>query len=1141
MTNPFQPTFLTNAPDEGRTVGYALRRYLTHIAEATHAAPDMDIATAYFNPGGFKALEEPLGKMGNVRLLLGAEPDESPRPKPLAGRSTRRRRASAAMKDAAAKHERELQVDRDLLGFSIEADANARALVEWLNGAGAEENATRVEVRRLTTEFLHGKAYLLSGPAGSAVFAGSSNFTYAGLHLNRELNLGQYDPHTVAEVREWFDDMWSKAEPYDLASLYSNRWEPHSPQLIFLRMLWERYIDELEQEKSERATSELRLTQFQSDGVWRARRILNRLHGVIIADEVGLGKTFLAGELIHDAMIKRRQKVLIVCPATLRDSTWKPFLRDKNLQTVVMSFEELVNEIETPGQTGSKLESFDNYAMVVIDEAHALRNSSSKRAEAMRKLTSGKVPKDLIMLTATPVNNSLRDVQNLLSYFITNDAQFAEAGVPSLSEYFKRAMDMHPDDLSPEHLFDVLDQVAVRRTRQFVRNHYANDTVRINGRDMRISFPEPRVKRVDYDLDSVSPGFFDKVATALGANLEEEADAVGVIDDLSGDVLTMARYVPSRFRLGGDADSEQFERQNAGLLRSALLKRFESSAYAYEQTLLALIASHKSFLKALDRGFVLTGEALREWGMSGTDDVLEFLAERDSDDRNSMDASDYRVDELRRYCEQDLRLLEEMLQQANALSLLPDPKIDQLVEELVTIAEESESGRTDDERRDRRKVLVFTYFADTAEHVSKQLTARLVEDDRLQAYRGRMITVTGDDSDRKAELIANFAPKTAGSPEDEDLYDIVIATDVLAEGVNLQQAGQIINYDLPWNPMRLVQRHGRIDRIGSQHKTVHMRCFFPDQHLDSMLGLEERLQLKLKTAAASFGVGAGVLPGAEGREASFTETRTQIDGLRHGDTTLFGTGGAAAQSGEDYRRTLEKKIDDPEMKSAIEALPWGSGSGFTVDGGDAGVVFCVRIADHGKPWFRFVPLHPTTLKPRTMVDTVTGQLTQVVVDDALASLSAADPRGEPRVLDDDMMASVYEAWDATRTDVVAKWNFQADPVNVMPDVPKSMRDAADFVAAHGGKLGAKQMSICDRLRAPHSSRVQKETREILRSGDTPAAIAEQLAAMADRHNLVATPPVTPQPTITVEDVHLICWQAFRPRESVEMDGPSHGL
>lgn len=203
MTNPFQPTFLTNAPDEGRTVGYALRRYLTHIAEATHAAPDMDIATAYFNPGGFKALEEPLGKMGNVRLLLGAEPDESPRPKPLAGRSTRRRRASAAMKDAAAKHERELQVDRDLLGFSIEADANARALVEWLNGAGAEENGTRVEVRRLTTEFLHGKAYLLSGPAGSAVFAGSSNFTYAGLHLNRELNLGQYDPHTVAEVREW--------------------------------------------------------------------------------------------------------------------------------------------------------------------------------------------------------------------------------------------------------------------------------------------------------------------------------------------------------------------------------------------------------------------------------------------------------------------------------------------------------------------------------------------------------------------------------------------------------------------------------------------------------------------------------------------------------------------------------------------------------------------------------------------------------------------------------------------------------------------------------------------------------------------------------------------------------------------------
>ncbi|MFF9757906.1 SNF2-related protein, partial [Streptomyces sp. NPDC014344] len=266
-------------------------------------------------------------------------------------------------------------------------------------------------------------------------------------------------------------------------------------------MLYELYGSEIEEEAAARSTSQLGLTGFQIDGVWRAKRILSRQHGVVIADEVGLGKTYIAGELIHEATIKRRQKVLIIAPATLRDATWEPFLAEKNLPAKVISFDQLVRDMDRAGSVGSALQNPDEYAMIIVDEAHAFRNASTRRADAMRQLLAGQAPKDLVLMTATPVNNSLYDLYNLISYFAPNDATFAEAGVPSLREYFDQAMAIHPDDLSPEHLFDVIDQVAVRRTRRFIKHHYVGDKVTIKGREQEIRFPTPRVRRIDYDLD----------------------------------------------------------------------------------------------------------------------------------------------------------------------------------------------------------------------------------------------------------------------------------------------------------------------------------------------------------------------------------------------------------------------------------------------------------------------------------------------------------------------------------------------------------------------------------------------------------------------------------------------------------------
>lgn len=1128
-----RPTFATNRPGTGETVAKALNQLLYGARTQFAQPPGISIATAFFNPGGFILLADELERGGPVRLLLGAEPeaDERPAVRPLAdgrGRHADRQR----MRRALEGHARDLAADRDVVGFTREADAAARRLVAWLRGevtgpGGAQRDP--VEVRRYTGGFLHGKAFIVSN-AMPHVMSGSSNFTRAGLSTNRELNLGQADSSPIEAVRAWYEELWEAAEPYDLAALYETRWAPHWPWHVFLRMLWELYGAEIEEEADSRMLSRLGLTSFQADGVWRAKRILGRRGGVIVADEVGLGKTFVAGELIYEASVTRRQKVLVIAPATLRDSTWNPFLREKNLRADVVSYEQLADGLEEAGALGAALQHPDEYAMVVIDEAHAMRNAGTKRADALRALLTGTAPKDLVLLTATPVNNSLLDLYTLISYFVQNDAAFADAGVPSLRGYFDRAIGMNPDDLSPEHLFDVIDQVAVRRTRRFVKHHYVGDKVVINGEEQEIRFPTPRVLRMAYDLDAALPGMFDMLATALGAHvLDSDASASAVLLGAPGEVLSLARYVPSRFEVGRSSE-EQYEQQNAGLLRSALLKRFESSAHAFRRTLDKMIASHEQFLSALDQGQVLTGDALREWSASDAADIDEFLAAYKGDDDNVRDARDYRTGELRAAVRADQDLLQRMHDAARVLNWDEDPKIIALTDALAAIAADAErEGISDQQVRDKRKVLIFSYFADTVEHLAAQVRAAVEADDRLAAYRDRIATASGPDKQGRAETLSGFAPRTAGGASAEDRYDLLIATDVLSEGVNLQQARHIINYDLPWNPMRLVQRHGRIDRIGSDHAEVFIRCYFPDQHLEALLGLEERLQRKLKQAAAAVGVGQ-VLPGFTGREVNFTETRDEIERLRRQDASLFDEAGPSALSGEEYRRTLARELGTPDTKAAVQGLPWGAGTGFVRRGAhQPGMVFCARIADHPKPWFRYLPLTANG-RPQTG-----DSGDPVVIDDTLTCLSQADPGPDaPSLFEAGVSAqawyeSAFDAWAVAKDHIHQAWTRNTDPANLSRPIPKVMRDAADIVRRHGMHLGDQQDALVTRLEAPYAPRIQRAIRAVVTDTSlTGRQRADSLLSLADQRGLVAQAAPEPLPSIDPDDIHLVCWTLILP-------------
>lgn len=1112
MTQEPKPEFATNR--DGARVADAINGHLSHLRDTWKDPAEAAIATAYFNVEGYLLLADELESLGTVRMLLGAEPhNPERRVRELSTSPSPKRAERAILSKALEGHTRSLADDRNLLGFTLEADAAARRLIEWLDSG-------KVEVRRLEEGFLHGKAFIVT-TNDEGVIAGSSNLTHGGLATNIELNLGQYQPHVVKRVSQWFDELWDEAQLFDLAAFYKERFEPHSPYLIYLRMLFERYGEELEKEAA--GIAGIHLTKFQEDGLWRARRILEDRYGVLIADEVGLGKTFIAGELIRQTVEENRQRVLVVAPATLRDGPWRKFLSDNQLGVERISFDQLAadRQLNPESGEGSHLEhEAREYAMVVVDEAHNLRNPWTNRALAMRNLLAGKPPKELVLVTATPVNNSLWDLFNVLGYFIRNDAEFADAGIQSMRQHFQNAMALDPDDLSPEHLFDVLDAVAVRRTREFVKRYYPNDTLLIDGKRVPITFPKPRVTKVAYDLDQVFPGFFDRFAVALDGPVDAK-----VVED---GVLSLASYSPSRYRTDGEI--EAYEVQLAGLLRSGMLKRFESSSYAFERTCRKMARSCEIFLEVLEDGYVATGKALRDWIATDSDDIEEFAESLDSGRDDFDDVSTYDVRALRDAVVGDRDLLLSFADEAATVSRDTDPKLAALTEELAAIAAAAdEEGIGEEDTRDKRKVIVFTYFADTVDWIIEHLEAAFGADARLAAYQGRIMATSGTHGG-KDDALYGFAPKTTDAPpgREDDLYDILVSTDVLAEGVNLQQARHVINYDLPWNPMRLVQRHGRIDRIGSPHAEVFIRCVFPDERLDDLLKLEERLHQKLKQAAATVGAGE-VLPGSAQGEVVFSESREEIEKIRGGDATLFETGGTtkSALSGEEFRQELRAALEDAANAARLKALAWGSGSGMAVEGAHPGYVFCARVADHKRVQFRYVDLwEPDDVK---------------IADDTLSCLANAKPPAgidTLRELGEDAYIGAFDAWRIARDHIVERWNFAADPANLTAPVPKAMHDAADLVRGNrpDEMTVEAQEQLVESLLAPYPERVLKRVRRVLVSDADGSDKVRELVELAAEEGMRPPPPPEPLPEITADDVHLICWLSIVPARTTSARG-----
>jgi len=796
--------------------------------------PKLDVVTAFFNLKALELLEPGISALARLRLLLGKE------------------------------QEREFVLGERLLAELEDATSRAETTTADIERWRAFLSQNHVEIKRFDKGFVHGKAYIVHGvpTLGVLGIVGSSNFTGAGLTTNLELNAVLKQASAVTELQAWFDALWAEAEDYkpELLKLLERFTRTYTPYEIYIKVIYEALRDKLDQELAEQdeKPSPIALADFQHDGYLAAKEIIENYGGVLISDSVGLGKTYLALRLLDDYAYRERETALVICPAAVAETVWRPLLRQHAIPHEIVSMERI-------SRRDFPVDEYARFRVIVVDESHNFRNPNTNRwPNLFRVITQGNLDKKVILLTATPVNNTVFDLYHQLRLITRDDRKaLLTAGIPDLREYFRQA------EHNKDALYEVLEALAVRRSRQFIRANYPD--AEIDGQ--RIRFPERELHTVRYSLkQTYGPQLYRKLANMIEnlllAPYQLETYRKEVMEARRAKAKQLSLFEAKEERLDsavqrlqdalGWSKQEAHEflmtvgRQTAlaHIMRVLYLKRLESSVEALKVSLRRLRRFLELFLKALDRGRLLRAEDYRRWLQVEASDEAE--AEEPLDLEGFVEAlpelpsERYDVEAIRKAVMADLCTLEEIL--AELEHEHRDDKLETLKELLTSPALAG------------KKIVVFAYFKDTARYIYRQLTN---DEDFLCRLGHRRIAIV--DSDVKPaernDRIVRFAPKANGKPDlplDERI-DLLISTDVLSEGQNLQDAEVIVNYDLHWNPVRMVQRVGRLDRIGSPHDVIHVYNFFPEEELEEILGLLERLHEKLDAINRTVGLDASVL------------------------------------------------------------------------------------------------------------------------------------------------------------------------------------------------------------------------------------------------------------------------------------------
>ncbi len=1044
----------------------------------------LSVATAYITLDGLDALSHAADSQDQpVKLLIGAMPPEGS----LVGAPNRR-----AIRDRFAESVEALRRERNFAGFP----ASRRNQLERVSAFVMSEQG---QFRRYTQRFLHGKAYALGTldhdgalTNRGAALVTSANLTHGGLSGNLELGMVHYQPNVVAMTLAWHQRLWDEADDFrdNLLELLLPPPLNATPEDVFLRALIELYGDEPE---PERIADEL--TAFQRVGAARARAIMNRFGGVLYADGVGMGKTEIAIDFIREHVEEHGHHVLVVASAQLRDNMWNPRLQRALLPAKVVSYQELAMDRQLGGDSQVLDMPIDAYKLVIVDEAHAYRNSDNTWYAALSRLMGGR-GKQLALLTATPVNNTLWDLHSLFLLFARHDAAFAQdpLHIPSLLKFFHEAganVDRTESSTgpSPDKLFPLLDNLTVRRDRAFIAKHYGGERFQ-DGTEVR--FPQPELRERRYSLNDAYQGLARTIGRRIGPPKEGEARPE--------DALSMAQYRPGSYRYEPSSDVARQEAL-AGLIQSMLLKRFESSWYAALQTVRRMRQNALARIQYL-------AETTEVEASIAEDDLAEIegLTDELLEDPGDWDNPHEFKPELLKHLRQDAETLAEIADQLEQLESSPDPKLEQLRQVMASTT--------------AQKVAIFTSFHDTAEY----LKAAFERDPSLLGDRQWAAVIGAQAGQRARERAINrFCPQLAEPPIDAKHVsklggeiDVLLSTDVLSEGQNLQQAQAVLSYDMPWNPQRVVQRNGRVIRLRSPHQMVFLYTLMPeDDDLEELLRLEAVLRAKIRDANAAMGMENPVLADQASVQRIFEGMKEFTDRLASNDGSLLdedrGSHGAAF-AGEHYRAIYRRAVHEGEVER-LKSTPWGFGAAI------------VRANSRFEEPMAFFACRTREERRYWRAVSASGEL---LLSDDLPMLQLIDPERQqtaemPTDLDLERLFAI------AAEDICQSHNRPPERPKLPPSQLWALTEVLGSPDAPSGDTFNRAAEVLAMSQSVRVRRALSALRRLHEAGRASVReCAMRIVEMVDELRLSAVSPPTPATPIQPSDLGVVCYMVVLP-------------
>jgi SNF2 family DNA or RNA helicase len=749
------------------------------------------------------------------------------------------------------------------------------------------------------TSSAHMQSFAATHRSGSdTVFAPINGFTAVDLGYQKGSAVSNFVhkmdqmPFT-AQYLQLFDQIWNDPEKLEdvtdqVVQHIESVYHENSPERIYFVMLYnifQEFLDDMNEDVLANDRTGYQdtviwqtLFNFQRDG---ATGIINKLemhNGCILADSVGLGKTFTALAVMKYYEL-RNKSVLLLCPKKLADN-WLTY--NRNVTTNILSKDRFNYDVlchtdlsRTSGESfGTKLNqvNWGNYDLVVIDESHNFRNDlavndrETRYQKLMNKVIKSGVKTKVLMLSATPVNNKFTDLKNQLALAYEGESSNLTKNLKTqytVDAIFKNAQrafndwaKLEPEQRTPKAIldsldidfFELLDSVTIARSRKHIQTFYdTTDIGRFPRRRAPLSYRCPLTTRNDV------------------VGLNEIFDQLKV---LKLSVYAPVSYIlPSRLKKyeelydtqveGGKGKLKQVDREKSlvALMTTNLLKRLESSVYSFCKTLKSLSDNHSNVLALIDK--------FHDKGcMSEVSDLAEAMDLLDDDDEAFQEMSigkkvqiqlmDMDLTSWQQDLSADLEMINALLESVSKISPKDDAKLQHLIEHVDNKIEQPINSINN---KDNKKVIIFTAFADTAQYLYEQLAPKLWSTQQIHTA-----IVTGSSSPKSTlkttkrgydiqEILTLFSPisksKASILPHEPSEIDVMIATDCISEGQNLQDCDYLINYDIHWNPVRIIQRFGRVDRIGSLNESIQLVNYWPDISLDEYINLKERVESRM--------------------------------------------------------------------------------------------------------------------------------------------------------------------------------------------------------------------------------------------------------------------------------------------------------